>query len=161
MFFWTFYVFGFCFRMLAVILVSDFCKERLPPQFDSKLLACLSKNWEFFWLAWVHNVRPLCNSSLQEWMLCSPCLVMVDSPFNNSHFVKFDHREYVLDFGVFMIFENLVNFSQLDLLSAFFLSVSANSSASVFPGCVIHVFAVIYKSAWPSLISFYCHWLPF
>ena len=71
-------------------------------------------------LAWVHNVRPLRNSSLQEWMLCSPHLVMVGIPFNNSHFVQFYHREYVLDFGAFMIFENLVNFNQLDLLSAFF-----------------------------------------
>ena len=91
-------------------------------------------------------------------MLCSHRLVMVGIPFNNSHFVKFYHREYVLDFGAFMIFENLVSFNQLDLLSAFFfLSMSANSSASVFPGSVIHVLAVIYKSACPSLISFYCY----
>ena len=103
--------------MLTVILASDFCKERLPPQFDTKRLVCLLQKLRNFSL---HNVRPLRNSSLQEWMLCSPRLVMVSILFNNSHFVQFYHREYVLDFGVFVIFEILVNFNQLDLLSAFF-----------------------------------------
>ena len=79
--------------MLTVILVSDFCKERLPPQFDTRRLVCLSQKLRNFSLHECVTLDPCatalfrsgCYALLAWWWLAFSSTILILSNFTTEN----------------------------------------------------------------------------